>query len=115
MQQKSWFLFSNLYFYYFGTFQKETNTDQPMLLRSHAILEPCGLDMFRGVEFVCCPKELEERIEKVVDLETTDKSAKNTAASTADEDDDDDDENDDDDDVDDEEYSEEGGTRETGE
>lgn len=40
-----------------------------MRLRSFAILEPCGLSMFRGVEFVCCPRDLEERIEKVVDLE----------------------------------------------
>jgi amyloid beta A4 protein len=29
---------------------------EQMALRSFAILEPCGLDMFRGVEFVCCPK-----------------------------------------------------------
>jgi amyloid beta A4 protein len=72
--------------------QKEQNTNQPMRLRSFAILEPCGLGMFRGVEFVCCPKELEERIEKVVDLETAEKK-------TEDEDEDEDD--------DDEEYSEE--------
>lgn len=73
--------------------QKEKDTNQPMRLRSFAILEPCGLGMFRGVEFVCCPKELEERIEKVVDLEANKKSA------AADEDEEEED--------DDEEYSEE--------
>ena len=69
--------------------QKEQGTDQPMRLRSFAILEPCGLGMFRGVEFVCCPKELEERIEKVVDLEADKKSA---AAADEDEEEEDDDE-----------------------
>jgi amyloid beta A4 protein len=77
--------------------QKEAGTNQPMRLRSFAILEPCGLGMFRGVEFVCCPKELEERIEKVVDLESSKKET------TGDEDD----EDDEDDEEDDEEYSEE--------
>lgn len=26
-----------------------------MAVRSFAVLEPCGLDLFTGVEFVCCP------------------------------------------------------------
>lgn len=47
----------------------EEDTHQSMKLHSFAILEPCGLSMFRGVEFVCCPKSVEEKIEKVVDLE----------------------------------------------
>lgn len=30
--------------------------DRAMHLRSFAMLLPCGVDMFSGVEFVCCPK-----------------------------------------------------------
>lgn len=30
-------------------------------LRSFSILEPCGLDMFSGVEFVCCPSTSNEK------------------------------------------------------
>ncbi|KAH7695604.1 Amyloid A4 extracellular domain containing protein [Aphelenchoides avenae] len=48
----------------------EEGTHQGMKLRSFAILEPCGLDMFRGVEYVCCPKSVEEKLEKVVDLDS---------------------------------------------
>ncbi|VDN26089.1 unnamed protein product [Gongylonema pulchrum] len=29
--------------------------DKRMSARSFAVLEPCGLDLFTGVEFVCCP------------------------------------------------------------
>ncbi|OZC05444.1 hypothetical protein X798_07584, partial [Onchocerca flexuosa] len=29
--------------------------DKRMAVRSFAVLEPCGLDLFTGVEFVCCP------------------------------------------------------------
>lgn len=29
--------------------------DKRMVVRSFAVLEPCGLDLFTGVEFVCCP------------------------------------------------------------
>ena len=28
-----------------------------MTLQSFAILQPCGIDRFNGVEFVCCPAE----------------------------------------------------------
>ncbi|KAI1732120.1 e2 domain of amyloid precursor protein [Ditylenchus destructor] len=38
----------------------EEGTSQSMKLRSFAVLEPCGLGMFRGVEYVCCPKSVEE-------------------------------------------------------
>lgn len=65
-----------------------------MRLRSFAILEPCGLGMFRGVEFVCCPRDLEERIEKVVDLEAENGKFKKE-------------QDEEDDDEDDEEYSDE--------
>lgn len=30
-----------------------------MKLHSFAMLEPCGLSLFRGVEYVCCPKSVE--------------------------------------------------------
>jgi len=26
-------------------------------LQNFAILQPCGIDMFNGVEFVCCPRD----------------------------------------------------------
>jgi amyloid beta A4 protein len=62
--------------------------------------------MFRGVEFVCCPKELEERIEKVVDLEAEDGKKTPTTPNDDDEDEDDDDDED--------EYSEEDEDEEEG-
>lgn len=31
-----------------------------MRLKSFAMLLPCGVDIFAGVEFVCCPKEEEQ-------------------------------------------------------
>ncbi|KAL3982192.1 E2 domain of amyloid precursor family protein [Acanthocheilonema viteae] len=61
--------------------------DKRMAVRSFAVLEPCGLDLFTGVEFVCCPGDdkIEELENKKVDEEET-------------EDDDDDDYDDGDDD-----------------
>ena len=29
--------------------------------QSFAILQPCGIDRFNGVEFVCCPSELGQK------------------------------------------------------
>ena len=31
-----------------------------MDLQSVGMLLPCGIDVFRGVEFVCCPKKVQE-------------------------------------------------------
>lgn len=77
-----------------------TTIGQQMRLRSFALLEPCGLGMFRGVEYVCCPKDLEEKIEKiVVDLETPSEEKKKSLSS--------DDDDEEDDDEEDEEYSDE--------
>jgi amyloid beta A4 protein len=45
------------------------NSGHSMKLRSFAILDPCGLGMFRGVEYVCCPKSVEDAVEKVVTLQ----------------------------------------------
>uniref|UniRef100_A0A0N4ZW97 A4_EXTRA domain-containing protein n=1 Tax=Parastrongyloides trichosuri TaxID=131310 RepID=A0A0N4ZW97_PARTI len=28
---------------------------RPMVLRSFSVLQPCAIDLFRGVEYVCCP------------------------------------------------------------
>ncbi|VDL69493.1 unnamed protein product [Nippostrongylus brasiliensis] len=33
----------------------KTFNGKPMTVRSFAVLEPCSLDLFTGVEFVCCP------------------------------------------------------------
>jgi len=43
-----------------------------MLLRSFSMLQPCGIDRFNGVEFVCCP-----------DRTTTAASKQSTALSAA--------------------------------
>lgn len=32
-----------------------------MNLHDYGMLLPCGIDRFRGVEFVCCPAEAERR------------------------------------------------------
>merc|ERR1719305_1491061 len=39
-------------------------SDRAMRLRSFAMLLPCGIDVFSGVEFVCCPakKARKERV-----------------------------------------------------
>ncbi|XP_023345974.1 amyloid-beta-like protein isoform X2 [Eurytemora carolleeae] len=34
-----------------------------MIIRSFAILLPCGIDLFSGVEFVCCPTSVKQLIE----------------------------------------------------
>ena len=34
-----------------------------MILRSFAILLPCGIDLFSGVEFVCCPTSVKQLIQ----------------------------------------------------
>ncbi|KAL3081295.1 hypothetical protein niasHT_039772 [Heterodera trifolii] len=80
--------------------RKKDSKGHSMRLRSFAILEPCGLSMFRGVEFVCCPRDLEERIEKVVDLEAeaTATKLKNSKDEDQEEEEDEDDEEYDDDD-----------------
>lgn len=68
--------------------QKVSQEGEQLALRSFAILEPCGLDMFRGVEFVCCPKAENVPEQKITKITKKD-----------------DDEDDDDDEEDDEEES----------
>ncbi|XP_061122201.1 amyloid beta (A4) precursor protein a isoform X2 [Syngnathus typhle] len=41
------------------TVAKESCTDRTMNLHDYGMLLPCGIDRFRGVEFVCCPAEAE--------------------------------------------------------
>lgn len=63
-----------------------------MKLHSFGLLEPCGLSLFRGVEYVCCPKDVEE-----LSVETHMDEAKETFADLEDDDDEDDEDDDDDD------------------
>ncbi|XP_051992954.1 amyloid-beta A4 protein-like isoform X2 [Xyrauchen texanus] len=42
------------------TVAKESCGDQSMNLHDYGMLLPCGIDRFRGVEFVCCPAETEK-------------------------------------------------------
>ncbi|XP_011349454.1 amyloid-beta-like protein isoform X2 [Ooceraea biroi] len=48
----------------------ETCRERNMNLRSFAMLLPCGISLFSGVEFVCCPKHLKETVKakKPIDL-----------------------------------------------
>lgn len=39
-----------------------------MNLHDYGMLLPCGIDRFRGVEFVCCPTE-EERVSESTEAE----------------------------------------------
>uniref|UniRef100_A0A668ASZ3 Amyloid-beta A4 protein n=1 Tax=Myripristis murdjan TaxID=586833 RepID=A0A668ASZ3_9TELE len=41
------------------TVAKESCGDRSMNLHDYGMLLPCGIDRFRGVEFVCCPSEAE--------------------------------------------------------
>ncbi|XP_075963161.1 amyloid-beta A4 protein-like isoform X2 [Anarhichas minor] len=41
------------------TVAKESCGDRSMNLHDYGMLLPCGIDRFRGVEFVCCPAEAE--------------------------------------------------------
>ncbi|XP_011309203.1 beta-amyloid-like protein isoform X2 [Fopius arisanus] len=48
----------------------DTCRERNMNLRSFAMLLPCGISLFSGVEFVCCPKHLKEnpKPKKPIDL-----------------------------------------------
>ncbi|XP_028991660.1 amyloid beta (A4) precursor protein b isoform X2 [Betta splendens] len=50
------------------TVAKESCGDRSMNLHDYGMLLPCGIDRFRGVEFVCCPVEAERESEST-DLE----------------------------------------------
>lgn len=53
------------------TVAKESCGDRSMNLHDYGMLLPCGIDRFRGVEFVCCPTEA-ERATDSVELDTDD-------------------------------------------
>lgn len=80
-------------------------------VESFSILEPCGLDMFSGVEYVCCPRHAttKEELHVQVKLESSGSDKKSQQAETpgksvasANDDDEADDEDDEDDDDDEE-------------
>uniref|UniRef100_A0A8C4GPR4 Amyloid-beta A4 protein n=1 Tax=Dicentrarchus labrax TaxID=13489 RepID=A0A8C4GPR4_DICLA len=45
------------------TVAKESCGDRSMNLHDYGMLLPCGIDRFRGVEFVCCPTEAERELD----------------------------------------------------
>ncbi|KAM8856986.1 amyloid-beta A4 protein-like isoform 2-T2 [Synchiropus picturatus] len=45
------------------TVAKESCGDRSMNLHDYGMLLPCGIDRFRGVEFVCCPAEAEREMD----------------------------------------------------
>ncbi|KAJ0009631.1 hypothetical protein NQD34_001333 [Periophthalmus magnuspinnatus] len=47
------------------TVAKESCGDRTMNLHDYGMLLPCGIDRFRGVEFVCCPAKAEEEDQSV--------------------------------------------------
>nr|CAI5867932.1 unnamed protein product [Callosobruchus analis] len=77
--------------------------EKGLQLRSFAMLLPCGISLFSGVEFVCCPKHFKDNMKskKTVDLTILKKEhdAFDTVDDAMDDDDDDDSDEDDGDDV----------------
>ncbi|XP_076839344.1 amyloid beta (A4) precursor protein a isoform X2 [Brachyhypopomus gauderio] len=51
------------------TVAKESCADHTMNLHDYGMLLPCGIDRFRGVEFVCCPVETEREVEREAERE----------------------------------------------
>ncbi|CDQ95257.1 unnamed protein product [Oncorhynchus mykiss] len=51
-------MFSNYYYY-------QSCGDRTMNLHDYGMLLPCGIDRFRGVEFVCCPAETQRESDSV--------------------------------------------------
>ncbi|XP_057663566.1 amyloid-beta-like protein isoform X1 [Diorhabda carinulata] len=76
--------------------------DKGLQLRSFAMLLPCGISLFSGVEFVCCPKHFKDNLKpkKPIDL-TILKKEQEVFDNIDDDDEDDDDESDEDIDKDD--------------
>ncbi|XP_051869958.1 amyloid-beta precursor protein-like isoform X4 [Pristis pectinata] len=58
---------------YWHTVAKETCGDKIMNLHDYGMLLPCGIDEFRGVEFVCCPiPEENDKVDSDLDEEDSD-------------------------------------------
>ncbi|KAL0280612.1 UNVERIFIED_CONTAM: hypothetical protein PYX00_001847 [Menopon gallinae] len=84
--------------------------DRDMQLRSFAMLLPCGISLFSGVEFVCCPKHFKENMKpkkpiEVIPLPTKEEDQLEATEDADDASPDDDDDDDDDDDTEDEEMA----------
>uniref|UniRef100_A0A673XNC5 Amyloid-beta A4 protein n=1 Tax=Salmo trutta TaxID=8032 RepID=A0A673XNC5_SALTR len=94
------------------TVAKESCGDRTMNLHDYGMLLPCGIDRFRGVEFVCCPAETQRESDSVELTESDEDDEEDAFDRDEDgdglEDDDDDDDDDDEDDVTDERDSGEG-------
>ncbi|KAJ8013439.1 hypothetical protein DPEC_G00053270 [Dallia pectoralis] len=52
------------------TVAKESCGDRTMNLHDYGMLLPCGIDRFRGVEFVCCPAETQRESDGVEQTES---------------------------------------------
>ncbi|TRZ03503.1 hypothetical protein DNTS_007030 [Danionella cerebrum] len=52
------------------TVAKESCGDRSMNLHDYGMLLPCGIDRFRGVEFVCCPVEEQKELDSEEQEET---------------------------------------------
>ncbi|XP_048521559.1 amyloid-beta-like protein isoform X1 [Dendroctonus ponderosae] len=76
--------------------------DKKLQLRSFAMLLPCGISLFSGVEFVCCPKHFKESVKpkKPVELAIL-KKEQDVFSEALDDSDDDSDEDDSNDDLED--------------
>ncbi|XP_072324949.1 amyloid beta precursor like protein 2-like [Scyliorhinus torazame] len=66
---------------YWHSHAKEACTAETLDLHSYGMLLPCGLDRFRGVEYVCCPSRfqavrLEDEIVPVAEEEETEEETK---------------------------------------
>jgi len=55
-----------------NTTAMDTCRGREMILRSFAILLPCGIDLFSGVEFVCCPTSVKQLIKASYGQQTLD-------------------------------------------
>ncbi|XP_068457858.1 amyloid-beta A4 protein-like isoform X3 [Clinocottus analis] len=86
------------------TVAKESCGDRSMNLHDYGMLLPCGIDRFRGVEFVCCPAEAEREADSAeqegeesdvwwggAEAEYSDNSRSHAAAAERDEDEQDED------------------------
>uniref|UniRef100_A0A8D3BPT9 Amyloid-beta A4 protein n=1 Tax=Scophthalmus maximus TaxID=52904 RepID=A0A8D3BPT9_SCOMX len=76
------------------TVAKESCGDRTMNLHDYGMLLPCGIDRFRGVEFVCCPAEAEREADST-ELEGEESDVWWGGAEDDDDDNDDDDDDDD--------------------
>ncbi|XP_050423095.1 amyloid-beta-like protein isoform X2 [Adelges cooleyi] len=77
--------------------------DRDHNLRSFAMLLPCGISLFSGVEFVCCPYKDKIQLKKTAPIAATDSLLSSDQFDVEEDiDDDDDDDDEDDDDVNDE-------------